>query len=55
MGQSCMAGFRRKFLPIVVGTVLALGVAAWVLISRAAKDSRVERRRMLSAFLPLLG
>jgi ABC-type branched-subunit amino acid transport system substrate-binding protein len=28
MGQSCMAGFRRKFLPIVVGTVLALGVAA---------------------------
>ena len=28
MGQSCMAGFRRKFLPVVVGTVLALGVAA---------------------------
>ncbi len=28
MGQSCMAGFRRKFLPLVVGTVLALGVAA---------------------------
>jgi len=28
MGQSCMAGFRHKFLPIAVGTVLALGVAA---------------------------
>jgi ABC-type branched-subunit amino acid transport system substrate-binding protein len=28
MGQSCVTGFRRKFLPIVVGTVLALGVAA---------------------------
>src|SRR5579863_1092437 len=28
MGQSHMAGFRRKFLPIVVGSVLALGVAA---------------------------
>ena len=28
MGQSCMAGFRRKFLPVVVGSVLALGVAA---------------------------
>ena len=28
MGQSCMAGFSRKFLPVVVGTVLALGVAA---------------------------
>src|SRR5271170_5842898 len=28
MGQSWTAGFRRKFLPIVVGTMLALGVAA---------------------------
>ena len=28
MGQSSMAGFSRKFLPVVVGTVLALGVAA---------------------------
>jgi ABC-type branched-subunit amino acid transport system substrate-binding protein len=28
MGQSGMAGLRHKFLPIVVGTVLAVGVAA---------------------------
>jgi Bacterial membrane protein YfhO len=41
-------------LAIAFGRTLALGVAAGTLISTAAKDSKVERRRWLAACLPLL-
>jgi Bacterial membrane protein YfhO len=41
-------------LAIATGRTLALGVAAWALISRASKEPRPDRRRWLTACLPVL-
>jgi ABC-type branched-subunit amino acid transport system substrate-binding protein len=39
MGVSCMADFRHRFLPIAVGTVLALGLAACSSSSSSSNSS----------------
>jgi ABC-type branched-subunit amino acid transport system substrate-binding protein len=39
MGVSCMADFRHRFLPIAVGTVLALGLAACASSSSSSNSS----------------